>query len=88
MCVEVRRTTTSVPRWNRRDVAIDIPFSLTSGEVLLLVRQILTELGTPQTTMGATCFCGEPVAVQGLLPYARQRALHAPMEMVEVVRGA
>lgn len=96
MCVIVRRTETATPLWNRDDVAIDVPRHLTTGEAMLMARQLLTEMGVPQSTMGITeavCFCGDPVRAVGLTPFPRRHAVviqipRQRIDIMEVARGA
>jgi hypothetical protein len=51
------------PRWDRDRVAVVIGQRLDYFESLKQVRALLTYLGAPQLGLGATCWCGEYVAV-------------------------
>jgi hypothetical protein len=53
----------SVPRWDRDRVALVIAPGLTYFEALRQIRALLIFLGAPQMGLGATCWCGEYVAV-------------------------
>jgi hypothetical protein len=89
MCVLVQLTSTA-PAWDPRDAAIRIPSTLTHPQMLLLTRQILAELGTPQppeSTMEARCYCGEPVTMQQM-PAVRYLVPRQRIHKTEVRRGA
>lgn len=51
------------PRWDRDKVAIVIGQGLDYFEALKQVRALLTYLGALQQGQGATCWCGDHVAV-------------------------
>ncbi|MGW0837081.1 hypothetical protein [Streptomyces prunicolor] len=51
------------PRWDRNRVAIVIGQNLDYFQALKQVRAMLIYLGAPQAGLGATCWCGEFVAV-------------------------
>lgn len=68
MCVCVRTTATTIPRFHRADVAIDLPAGLTHGQSFLLVRAILEGMGIDQPDLGAVCWCGEQVQVRAEMP--------------------
>lgn len=51
------------PRWDRDRVAVIIGQGLSYLEALRQVRVMLAYLGAPQQGLGATCWCGEFVAV-------------------------
>lgn len=51
------------PRWDRDRVAIVIGQGLDYFAALKQVRAMLIYLGAPQLGLGATCWCGEYVAV-------------------------
>jgi hypothetical protein len=73
------------PRWDRDRVAIVIGQGLDYFQALRQVRAMLTYLGAPQLRLGATCWCGEYVAVprnprvpsQGIAPQ-HEEVRHAP----------
>lgn len=73
------------PRWDRDRVAIVIGRKLDYFQALTQVRALLTYLGATQGSLGATCWCGEYVAIpkgpalpaQRTLP-RREEARHAP----------
>jgi hypothetical protein len=51
------------PRWDRDRVAVVIGQNLDYFQALKQVRAMLIYLGAPQAGLGATCWCGEFVAV-------------------------
>lgn len=51
------------PRWDRDRVAIVIGQGLDYFHALKQVRALLIYLGAPQMGLGATCWCGDYVAV-------------------------
>lgn len=51
------------PRWDRDRVAIVIGPGLSYFQALNQVRAMLVYLGVPQLGLGATCWCGEYIAV-------------------------
>lgn len=51
------------PKWDRDRVALIIGEGLTHTEALHQIRALLTFLGVPQHSLGATCWCGEHVSV-------------------------
>lgn len=74
------------PRWDRDRVAIVIGEGLDYFQALRQIRALLAYLGAPQTGLGATCWCGEFVAVprrgprvpeQRIAPH-REEVRHAP----------
>lgn len=70
------------PKWERDRVAIVIGEGLDYFEALRQVRALLVWLGATQTGVGATCWCGEYVAVPKPLPRVpRQRATAAHKEV-------
>ena len=74
MCLVVEAIVSGSPKWDAPSVSVCVPAHLTHGQAVLVVRQILTELGTPQpqeSTMEVVCFCGEPVRIAGALPSRR-----------------
>lgn len=58
----------AAPVWDRDRVAILIGPGLDYFEALKQVRALLTFLGAHQTGLGATCWCGDFVAVPKQLP--------------------
>ena len=73
------------PRWDRDRVAIVIGPQLDYFQALRQVRALLIYLGAPQAGLGATCWCGEYVAVpkQARVPEQgtatrREEVRHAP----------
>lgn len=64
------------PRWDRDRVAIIIGQGLDYFTALRQVRALLIYLGAPQLGLGATCWCGEFIAVpkQGRIPVQRTAA--------------
>lgn len=73
------------PRWDRDRVAIVIGQGLDYFQALKQVRAMLVYLGAPQMGLGATCWCGDFVAVprQARVPVQRtanrrQEVRHAP----------
>jgi hypothetical protein len=69
------------PIWDRPQVAIRISSLLTTPQVLLQARAMLTYLGAPQTDHGVTCWCGDPVEIPDGSDTAAQyaTALHGEM---------
>lgn len=73
------------PQWDRDRVAIILGQGLDYFTALKQVRALLIYLGAPQMGLGATCWCGEFVAVpraprvpdQRKLP-RREEVRHAP----------
>lgn len=64
------------PSWERDRVAVVIGEGLSYFEALRQVRALLACLGATQLGVGATCWCGEYVAVPKPLPRVpRQRAV-------------
>jgi len=51
------------PRWDRDRVAIVIGQNLDYFRALKQIRAMLVYLGAPQMGLGATCWCGDYVAV-------------------------
>lgn len=51
------------PRWDRDRVAVILGRGLSYLDALNQVRVMLAYLGAPQQGLGATCWCGEFVAV-------------------------
>jgi hypothetical protein len=51
------------PRWDRDNVAVIIGQGLDYFAALKQVRAMLVYLGAPQLGLGATCWCGDFVAV-------------------------
>lgn len=87
MCVTVivENVDPVAPRWDRDRVAIVIGQGLDYFQALRQVRALLVYLGAPQLGLGATCWCGEFVAVpkQARVPEQRtapnrEEARHAP----------
>lgn len=74
------------PRWDRDNVAIVIGQGLDYFQALRQVRALLVYLGAPQLGLGATCWCGEFVAVPKSKPRVplqrsaprREEVRHAP----------
>ncbi|KAB1146749.1 hypothetical protein F7R91_14305 [Streptomyces luteolifulvus] len=73
------------PRWDRDRVAIIIGQDLDYFTALRQIRAMLIYLGAPQLGLGATCWCGDFVAVpkQARIPpqrtaTRREEARHAP----------
>jgi len=72
------------PKWDRDRVAIVIGQDLDYFAAVRQVRAMLVYLGAPQLGLGATCWCGDYVAVpkQARVPVQRtaerQEARHAP----------
>lgn len=65
MCVSVvvGNVKPALPKWDRENVAIVIGDGLDYFEALKQVRALLCWLGAPQMGLGATCWCGDYVAV-------------------------
>lgn len=87
MCVTVivEDTDPVAPRWDRDRVAIVIGERLDYFQALRQVRALLIYLGAPQLGLGATCWCGDFVAVpkEARVPvqgttHRRQEVRHAP----------
>lgn len=87
MCVTVivENVSPIAPGWDRARVAILIGEGLDYFQALKQVRTLLIYLGAPQLGLGATCWCGEHVAVpkQTRVPaqrttHRREEARHAP----------
>lgn len=53
----------TVPRWDRDRVAIVIGVGLDHFQAVRQIRALLIWLGAPQMGLGATCWCGEYVAI-------------------------
>lgn len=53
----------TAPQWDRDRVAIVIGTGLDHFQALRQIRALLIWLGAPQMGLGATCWCGEHVAV-------------------------
>lgn len=72
MCVRVQHVSscTFTPYDAERNV-INVPAALDGPYILKAVRRVLSELGTAQPSLGAVCWCGEPV--QFLAHVTRQR---------------
>lgn len=51
------------PSWDRARVALVIGFGLSRTEALKQIRALLIWLGATQAGVGATCWCGEQVAI-------------------------
>lgn len=72
------------PKWDRDQVAVVIGPNLDYFTALRQVRAMLIYLGAPQLGIGATCWCGDYVAIwrQARVPEQRttnrQEARHAP----------
>ena len=73
------------PRWDRERVAIVIGQGLDYFAALRQVRAMLIYLGAPQLGLGATCWCGDYVAIPKRTrvpaqrtPHRREEARHAP----------
>jgi hypothetical protein len=73
------------PRWDRDRVAIVIGPHLDYFRALRQIRALLIYLGAPQMGLGATCWCGDYVAVprQARVPEQataprREEVRHAP----------
>lgn len=86
MCVTVivEDSDPIAPRWDRDRVAIVIGEGLGYFQALRQIRALLIFLGAPQLGLGATCWCGEFVAVpkQARVPtqgaHRREEVRHAP----------
>jgi len=87
MCVTVivESINPIAPRWDRDRVAIVIGEGLDYFQALKQVRALLIYLGAPQLGLGATCWCGDYVAVpkKARVPvqrtaHRREEARHAP----------
>jgi hypothetical protein len=87
MCVTVivESINPIAPRWDRDRVAIVIGEGLDYFQALKQVRVLLIYLGAPQLGLGATCWCGDYVAVpkKAHVPvqrtaHRREEARHAP----------
>ena len=65
MCatVLVENVDPTAPQWDRDRVAIVIGEGLDYFQAVKQVRALLLWLGAPQMGLGATCWCGEYVAV-------------------------
>lgn len=61
------------PRWDRDRVAVIIGQGLDYFTAVRQVRALLIYLGAPQTGLGATCWCGDYVAVPRTPRVPRQR---------------
>lgn len=59
----------TVPQWDHDRVAVVIGPGLDYFQALRQIRALFVFLGAPQMGLGATCWCGEYVAVPG--PEAR-----------------
>lgn len=74
------------PRWDHDRVAIVIGEGLDYFQALKQIRAMLIWLGAPQLGLGATCWCGEFIAVPKQAPRIpvqrtaprRQEVRHAP----------
>lgn len=55
----------TAPRWDRDRVAVVIGQGLNYSQALRQIRALLIWLGAPQTSVGATCWCGDYVAIPG-----------------------
>lgn len=53
----------AAPRWDHDRVAVIIGPGLDHFQALRQIRALLLYLGAPQMGLGATCWCGEYVAV-------------------------
>lgn len=69
------------PRWDRDNVAIVIGQGLDYFTALKQVRAMLIYLGAPQLGLGATCWCGEFVAVPRKPRVPVQRTAHRREEV-------
>lgn len=68
------------PRWDRDNVAIVIGQNLDYFQALKQVRALLIYLGAIQAGLGATCWCGDYVAVPKPERVPRQRTAHRRQE--------
>ncbi|MFF7576813.1 hypothetical protein ACFZBE_17785 [Streptomyces sp. NPDC008061] len=64
----------AVPQWDHDRVAVVIGPGLDHFQALRQIRSLLLYLGAPQMGLGATCWCGEYIAVPG--PEARVPRQH------------
>jgi hypothetical protein len=83
MCVTVivESINPIAPRWDRDQVAITIGEGLDYFQALKQVRALLIYLGAPQLGLGATCWCGEYVAVPKPARVPAQRTAHRREEV-------
>lgn len=92
MCIVVRFVNPEAQSkpWNRAKLVINVPWSVTRGAAMLIVRETLRLLGIEQHhEVEAVCFCGEAVDVPPPSRGAAQTAaalIDAELEVMQ--RGA
>lgn len=75
MCVQIiADADADRPVWDRDEVTIRVSPRLSRSQALVQVRAMLIRLGGAQPGPGATCWCGDPVAVPDLPMVPRQRS--------------
>lgn len=71
MCLRVRHATVITRPYDADRGVITIPAGLEPHLTLRAVSVVLAELRIPQDTPTPTCWCGEPLALTGLIPAQR-----------------
>jgi len=63
MCIRVEHAPlSSLVPWDPDRAVITIPAELNDPHAALqAIHHVLTELAVPQTTVSATCWCGDPI---------------------------
>lgn len=61
MCVRVESTESPVPAYDHERLIVRVPPGLSRAITLRVVRAVMAELGAPQPTLGARCWCGAPI---------------------------
>lgn len=61
MCVRIESVASPSPAYDHERLLILVPPGLSPGLTLRAARTVMAELGAPQPTVGARCWCGEPI---------------------------